>query len=571
MVLRTTRLGGNQVESSLFSLFNLLETPVFFVDHRMLIRWHNPSAEQVFTLEDGMDWSLVWNDLPQHYVYRLHECIVENQAGMLVECVPTATPQHLEEMESLRATNRELEAVFNVLDDLFITDGDGVTMRVNKATERLYGVRGEDLIGRSVYDLEKERLFYPSVTALVLRVKHTVTILQRTKDGRQLVVTGYPVVDEQGQIIRVITSANDVTNFHMQQGNMSGSKHINLDREDFITESPAMRLTLESVERVTNRNTSILLLGETGVGKNRLARFIHQMSKRKSGPFIEINCAAIPDSLLESELFGYEGGAFTGARRDGKPGKVELAERGTLFLNEIAELPLALQGKLLDFIQDKQVSRIGGTRSYTADIRIIAATNRNLEERVLQGAFREDLYYRLNVFPIVIPPLRERKQDISHLAESFLSRCPSCQDGPAKFLHPSTLQLLQRYPWPGNIRELENTLERMVITTDEPVLLPEHLPAFILKSLGLQNPTPETGLYPQYEQLQAELMADHRWTEALDATERTPLPSQMASFERRLYEQAIGNCRTTYEIAEYLGVSQPTVVRKLRQFGLSIR
>lgn len=548
-----------------FALLNLLETPAFFVNHQMVIEWHNPSAEQVLTsIHSGMDWSLIWDDLPRHYVYRLHECVVEDTAGMFVECMSAATPQLLEEIESLRSTNRELEAVFNVLDDLFITDGDGVTVRVNEATERLYGVRGEELIGKSVFDLEKERLFYPSVTAIVLRVKHAVTILQRTKDGRQLIVTGYPVFDEQGKIVRVITNANDITNFQMQQSQKSALNESSTSAEPaFVTESPAMRQAVQLAQRVANRNTSVLLLGETGVGKNRLAQLIHQISNRKSGPFVEINCAAIPESLLESELFGYERGAFTGARREGKPGKVELAERGTLFLNEIGELPLALQSKLLDFIQEKQVSRIGGTRSYTADIRIIAATNQNLEDMVSQNRFREDLYYRLNVFPIVIPPLRERTEDIPYLAESFLSRCPSCQDGPPKFLHPSTVRTLENYTWPGNIRELENTLERMVITTDDPVLLPEHLPSAVLTSAKAQASSEDA------HSTHARNSSEYNTADGSD--KKMSLPDCLANFERSLYLRAIEHCRTTYELADYLGVSQPTVVRKLRQYGLSVR
>jgi len=529
-----------------FSLLELMETPAFWVDQQMVIRWHNRSAQQTFNyLTDGSDWTEVCNDLPQHYVYRIHDCRINDHPGMLVECIPSSASNLLAEIQTIRQMNRELEAIFEVLDDLFITDGNGITVQINAATEKMYGVQREELIGRSVFDLEKERLFYPSVTAMVLRTKSPATILQRTKDGRQLVVTGYPVFDETGQIFRVIANANNITNF--QLSNTSNSDTL-LPRptEDpgFVSDSANMQKTIDLAKRVARSNTSVLLLGETGVGKNRLASLIHQISQRKSGPFVEINCAAIPDTLLESELFGYERGAFTGARREGKPGKVELAEHGTLFLNEIGELPLALQSKLLDLLQDRQISRIGSTRSYTADIRIIAATNQDLDKMVQEGRFREDLYYRLNVFPITIPPLRERQQDILRIAEDWLSRCPSCQDGPARLLHPETVRRLQLYPWPGNIRELENVIERMVITVDDALLLPGYLPEVILRAASADEVT-----------------------RAIPSAQ--PLRESLLEFERSAYVQALQTLRTTYEIAKHLGVSQPTVVRKLHQFGLS--
>lgn len=544
-----------------FSLLELMETPAFWVDQHRLIRWHNRSAEQSFRyLVDGTDWTEVCNELPQHYVYRIHDCRINEQPGMLVECIPSSESNLLAEIQTVRQTNRELEALFEVLDDLFITDGNGITVQINAATEKMYGVRRDELIGRSVFDLEKERLFYPSVTAMVLRTKSSATILQRTKDGRQLVVTGYPVFDETGQIFRVIASANNITSFQLSgKSNFDSDPPRPNDDPGFVSDSTIMQKTIDLAERVARSNTSVLLLGETGVGKNRLATLIHQISQRKSGPFVEINCAAIPDTLLESELFGYERGAFTGARREGKPGKVELAEHGTLFLNEIGELPLALQSKLLDLLQDRQISRIGSTRSYTADIRIIAATNQNLEKMVQEGRFREDLYYRLNVFPITIPPLRERQEDILRIAEYWLSRCPSCQDGPARLLHPETVRRLQFYPWPGNIRELENVIERMVITVDDALLLPHHLPEVILKAAletSLASPDSLT-----------RVGGDDVLQEVTRSSQ--PLRENLLEFERSAYVRAVQTFRTTYEIAKHLGVSQPTVVRKLHQFGLS--
>ena len=226
-----------------------------------------------------------------------------------------------------------------------------------------------------------------------------------------------------------------------------------------------MEDTIKLSLRIAAVNTTVLILGESGVGKGLIARFIHENSLRNKGPFIKINCGSIPESLLESELFGYETGAFTGAKREGKPGLVELAHKGTLLLDEIADLPLNLQVKLLQVIQERELTRIGGTKPIRIDIRIIASTNKDIRKMVKQGEFREDLYYRLNVIPITIPPLRERKEDIELLIDFFISHYNK-KHNKSISLQEDVIEALLQYCWPGNVRELENLMERLVVTSE---------------------------------------------------------------------------------------------------------
>jgi NtrC-family two-component system response regulator AlgB len=244
---------------------------------------------------------------------------------------------------------------------------------------------------------------------------------------------------------------------------------------DLETRSPKMRAALETVRNAAAHDVSILLRGENGTGKGVLARLLHATSPRSAGPFVVVNCPTLTEDLLASELFGHSRGAFTGAVRDA-PGRVEAAERGTLFLDEIGELPPALQAKLLRFLQEKRFERVGESQTRTADVRVVAATNRDLEAEVKAGRFREDLLYRLNVIDVVVPPLRERADDILPLARQFLEHFSRAARRPVPQLAPETEHALLAYPWPGNVRELRNALERAVILSSAQLLLPQALP-----------------------------------------------------------------------------------------------
>lgn len=250
---------------------------------------------------------------------------------------------------------------------------------------------------------------------------------------------------------------------------------------DIIGESPKIKEILSVVKKVAPTDATVLLLGESGTGKELIARAIHNLSKRKDGPYIKVNCAALPENLLESELFGYEKGAFTGALSR-KPGRFERAENGTIFLDEIGEIPLSIQAKMLRVLQEKEFERVGGIEVLKADVRVIAATNRNLEQMVRDGTFREDLYYRLNVIPIYIPPLRERADDIPALVRFFIDKHCNKLGLPKIKIEKTAMQKLKEYSWPGNIRELENVIERLIILNSGSLIKKENLPIEISRA-----------------------------------------------------------------------------------------
>ncbi|MBR4074261.1 MAG: sigma-54-dependent Fis family transcriptional regulator, partial [Firmicutes bacterium] len=286
-------------------------------------------------------------------------------------------------------------------------------------------------------------------------------------------------------------------------------------------------------------NTTILLTGESGTGKSFLAKEIHKCSKRKKGSFVSVNCAAIPYNLIESELFGYEEGAFTGARKGGKAGYFEIAEGGTLFLDEITEMPLSLQGKLLEVIQNKTYFRVGGVKKKTADVRIIAATNKNLKTQVREHKFREDLYYRINVFPVEIPPLRERIDSLYNIVADLLPEICERLDVPQQVISQRAMEKMKNYGWPGNIRELENVIEKACILSDGKVILPEDI------DLGKND---------------ALLLADEVRT----------LKELRDDFEKKILEDTLKRCGgSRLKAASMLDISKTSLFEKLKKYGLS--
>ena len=368
------------------------------------------------------------------------------------------------------------EVCQNLYDGIHITDGDGVILFINDAYTRTTGIRAEQLLGRRVAEIEG-LLYKGSVTEQVLKTKKRVnsvaTILELNKE---VLVTGTPVFDEDGNVKLVVTNTRDfpeLKRLELQLLNMAEKQRKANQELAFLRQqqagdkkliycSGAMESVMELVRTVAQADVTVLITGESGTGKELIANELYQGSARRNKPFIKVNCAAIPAELLESELFGYEAGAFTDAHRSGKAGMFELADTGVILLDEIGDMPLSLQPKLLRVLQQRELTRVGGSRPVKLDLRVIAATNKDLREEVRQGRFREDLYYRLNVVPIEIKPLRERRADIPVLAERF------CQGFCKKYgremrITPDGLQLLEEYPWPGNIRELENLIERIVV------------------------------------------------------------------------------------------------------------
>ncbi|WP_078409146.1 sigma-54 interaction domain-containing protein [Priestia abyssalis] len=458
----------------------------------------------------------------------------------------------------------EMDAILKASkDNIVVTDGEGTVLRVSPNCESVYGKEASELIGKSVDELEAESIFSPSITKMVLKERKEMQVMQRTPAGRMVMATGLPVFDESGSIIRVISFSHDLTEIqHLKEDyeelqaqmeryqiEIQELREKDHDVDEFVIKSKATRQIWQLVQRVAKSDASVVFLGESGVGKNVFAHALHQGSQRKNESFIEVNCGAIPESLFESEMFGYEAGSFTGANKKGKAGLIELADKGTLFLDEIGELPLAVQAKLLKALQEKKITKVGGVQTKHIDFRLIASTNQNLEEMVKKGTFREDLFYRLNVIPITIPPLRERKEDILILAHYFLKQFNEKYETDT-FFHAATVEELTSYSWPGNVRELQNMVERLVITADSRTIYPHALPFFIQHdSMKLTN----------------------GWTaDELEET-HTSLQEAVEEVEKRWLKRAFKRFKTTYEMAEYLGLSQSTVVRKLKKYNINAK
>ena len=367
----------------------------------------------------------------------------------------------------------------NLYDGIHITDGTGTILFINKAYTRTTGILPEELLGRKVSEIEAEGILYTgSVTERVLaqgkRINSVATIHRLNKE---VLVTGTPVFDEEKNIRLVVTNTRDFPELKRLEAQLLAleKKQEKAVQElaylrsrqagdkQTIYHSAAMREVMEIVRKVAPTDVTVLITGESGTGKELIANEIYQNSDRCGKPFIKLNCAAIPAELLESELFGYEEGAFTGAKRTGKAGMFELANTGVLLLDEVGDMPMALQAKLLRVLQERSLVRLGGSKTIDLDIRVIAATNKELLTQVRQGRFREDLYYRLNTVPIQVPPLRERPEDIVLLFRKFASDCAEKYRMPPIRLDDEARQLLVSYRWPGNVRELKNITERISV------------------------------------------------------------------------------------------------------------
>ena len=384
------------------------------------------------------------------------------------QSVPTNSVSHL----AVKWQRPEiLEAVFDQLSDaLFIYDKGLHIVGVNQAAQRLFSLTAEEMIGRHCQEIFHCTVCEPSCGILQGLSSSgslpTGTVSLHTNGGRErmVVIRTVQLLDPAGALEGVVATVKDVTE-------ESEPAH-----RQIIAESQAMREVLNFVRRVAvSEATSILIEGENGTGKDLIAKTLHYQSLRQAEPFLAINCAAIPETLLESELFGYEKGAFTDARAQ-KRGLFELADKGTLFLDEIGEMPLSLQAKLLRVLEDQCFRRLGGLRDINVDIRIIAATNKNLREAVREGAFRQDLYYRLNVIQLIVPPLRERPQDILPLARYFIEHYNAKFKRQIQSISPEAESLLLAHDWAGNVRELRNAIERAMILEDTSFIRSASLP-----------------------------------------------------------------------------------------------
>jgi PAS domain S-box-containing protein len=447
---------------------------------------------------------------------------------------------------------RELKALTigdAISDGIYIIDNKGIVLEVNKRFCQLVDMDQHQLIGKPIQQLKDKGISNQIIGLKVLKkgskLTDMITILNTNK---KVLVTGNPFYNDEGHIVQVLVVVRDITelirlkeeleaaekakNHYLKELDMIRSGK--LQSQIIIGQSASLIKIKELITQISQVGSTVLITGETGVGKEVIARRIFEKSKRNKAPYIRINCAAMPESLIESELFGYEKGAFTGARSQGKPGMFELANNGTILLDEIGDMPLNLQPKLLRVLQEREITRIGDTKQIKLDVRVLATTNQNLAEQVKTGKFRKDLFYRINVIPIYIPPLKERKEDIPFLVKHFLSQFNARNDRQTT-ISSQVMELMQTYHYPGNVRELKNIVERLVVTGTSGIITP----ADFFRVIGLS----------QQEPIEFD-------------PSKMNLKETVSHFEGNIIQKAVELHGSTYKAAKALGISQPSVVRK---------
>ena len=439
-------------------------------------------------------------------------------------------------------------------DGIWITDHVGKILFANSANAKLLGVPRSELENKTTQELQDEGVFQTSAILEALQTRQQVSrVCNNPRTCLTVLATATPVFNEAGDIQYIFNNVRDITALNemreslqdkdeiiRQQNSQLETMKLRLGVGTIVANSKAFTQVVELARRAaTFDGATVLILGESGTGKEVISEIIVNNSPRKDKPYLQINCGAIPENLIESELFGYEKGAFTGADAKGRKGLFEAANGGTVFLDEIGDLPLHMQVKLLRVLQQRRIVRVGGTETVNLDVRIIAATNKDLKQMVNEGRFREDLYYRLNVVPIEIPPLRDRKEDILPLVNHFLT-VANRKYHTNKSIYSDTIDVLESYSWPGNVRELENLMENLVITTPGDIIRRENL------SERLKFSTENRGF-----------------------TEDTEVITLKETVERAEYmaiQKAIRQCGSIRKAAVALGVDPSTIVRKQQNY-----
>lgn len=459
--------------------------------------------------------------------------------------------------EELKSLKESMEMLEDLLDTAYygmaIVDTEGKIVKWNY--EKLMGIKEEDVLDKHVEDIiENTRLHIVAKTG-----QKELFEIQKIQ-GRDMITSRVPII-QNGKIIGAAGTVlfKDVKELrflvqklelledtvHKYRGELKRLHKTKYSFDNIITQNKKMIYLKEIAKRAAESNSTLLIQGESGTGKELFAHGVHRASLRKHGPFVTINCAAIPKDLLESELFGYDGGAFTGARREGKIGKFELANGGTILLDEIGSMPMEMQAKLLRVLESREFERIGGNKRISIDIRLIASTNENLEKAVEEGKFRQDLYYRLNVIQIEIPPLRDRIEDIPTLAESLLHILAEDISMPKKRLSPETVEVLKNHTWPGNVRELRNVLERAFTLCKDDIIEVEHLPDHLNKYDS-----------KEYEEIEEDSLL---------------LKNIVAKVEKKTIEKAIQESKGNKTMAaKILGIHRTALYKKLEIYGIDI-
>ncbi len=469
--------------------------------------------------------------------------------------------QTARKLESYQRLNKQFETIFNSSSDgIWVVDGKGKVIAVNQAAEKFSNIKAADVLNKNVVKLVESGVIDQALSPEVLASKRQVNMLQYIeKTGKYILSTGTPAFDENGNVFLVVVNERDMTRLNelleqLNQTRLVSNKYkdkltelgvLELKKQEIIAESEEMRQVLRVALKLAQMEASnILIQGESGTGKGLLAKFIHRNSPRRNKPFIQINCATIPENLLEAELFGYEKGAFTGAHQKGKAGLLELAHGGTFFLDEIGDIPYVVQAKLLKCLEDQKIMHLGGLKPIQINCMIIVADNKDLAGLVEEKKFREDLFYRLNAFSIKIPALRDRPDDTFELANYFLHKYNQAYKADRQLSY-SAIEVLQSYPFPGNVRELKNLIKKAVVLSED-----RNLDEFIQKSLGYEGPG------------EIRAVADREFPPS-------KLTVKLNQTESKMLKTAAMQCKSTREIARYLGISQPSVVRKLKKYGIS--
>lgn len=448
-------------------------------------------------------------------------------------------------------------ALDSSFDGILITDRSGNIIYVNSQYEKITGLKKKDIIDKNLATLLENGIINKAISLEVLKKGKSVSTTHSYVTGKSAFSSAQPIFDNNHNIIGVINNTRNieellklkseikqhVANQEKVNQEMKHLKKLINKNEEFIFESKAMKETAKLASKVANFDSTVMIYGESGTGKEVVSKYIHGLSGRKNNIFIKVNCAAIPKELFESELFGYEKGAFTGASPNGKIGFFELANGGTLFLDEIGELQLSVQSKLLRAIQEKEITRVGGKERKKLDIRVIAATNRNLEKEVKDGNFREDLFFRLNVFPITIPPLRERPDDIPVFIDFFINKLNN-KYKVNKIISKEALNYLIRYNYPGNVRELENMVEYLFVINEKNIEV-DSIPGKILSQI---------------------MISDYKGGKSEGKKEK--LNYLINLYEKTIIEDTIKKYHTLEQASEVLGIHYSTLSRKMNKYNL---
>ncbi len=569
------------MKTNLLEAMDILGEAVFITDILGVCTFCNQRAKETIGLKPGVKFANEYENLwletkrllsrkgepemfsidrvaigPSIFRLRFGWILVEQEDGILFSAEDILIPEQIKQkIKTVKTQALQLNAIVQATTDgIWVCDADARVILLNPAAERINKIKKEEVLGKTMYELVKKGFVNKSAVIEAIEAKTPVSVMQY-RDGRKLTSTGTPVFDENGSLTTVVVSTQDVTEIDLLREELERQETLNdnyrsqlfeikkksVNGVDFIAKSLNIKDVLNKAIKASSSDSTVLLFGESGTGKGLIAKLIHKESRRSGKPFISINCGAIPVSLIESELFGYEKGAFTGAHTK-KHGLIEIADGGVLFLDEIAELPMQAQVKLLKFIEDGVVTRLGNTKSKKINIKVIAATHRDLTKRIDQKKFREDLFYRLNVIPITIPPLKERRDCLPTMIKHFIDTINAANNVHKK-ISKDALEYLLAYDYPGNIRQLINICERLIVLTDSDLIDIENLPKEIVATKSM-------GFDPKI------------------LSKKTTLKKIMAEVEKNILEKAFKTCSTQMKIANELGISQASVVRKLKKYDI---